>query len=135
MPARRVRVEVDDGQGGRFTVVFEGRITRDKVLQLLDLVELMGGSSGAEPEHREVEGLTIFDKVRLAVERKLPVGWFGTEEAQDAYESCFGDIVGLSTISTYLSRLSIQGVLERGGSTARRKYRLIRVPMAQTVKP
>lgn len=135
MPARRVRIDVDDGKGGRFTFVFEGVITRDKVLQLLDLVELMGGSSGAEPEQRVVGELTIFDKVRLAVERKLPVGWFGTEETQDAYEACFGEVVGLSTVSTYLSRLSVQGVLERGGSAARRRYRLIRVPVTQAVKP
>jgi len=130
-----VRVEVDDGQGGKFTVTFEGKVTRDKVLQLLDLVELMGVSSAAEPEPRVTEDLTIFEKVRLAVERKLPVGWFGSEEAQGAYEECFGQAVGLSTISTYLSRLCTQAVLERSGSVARRRYRLVRVQLPQKVTP
>jgi len=126
---------VDDGQGGKFTVTFEGRVTRDKVLQLLDLVELMGASGAAEPEPRGTGELTIFEKVRLAVERKLPVGWFGSEEAQGACEECFGQAVGLSTISTYLSRLFTQGVLERGGSVARRRYRLVRVQLPQKVTP
>lgn len=116
-------------------MVFEGRVTREKVLQLLDLVELMGGPGSEEPERRGVEELTIFEKVRLAVERKLPVGWFGSEDVRNAYETCFGEVVGLSTISTYLTRMSAQGVLERGGSAARRRYRLIRVQPPQTVRP
>ena len=46
MPARKMRVELFDNEGNRYTVAFEGQITRDKALRLLDLVELLGGTSG-----------------------------------------------------------------------------------------
>ena len=43
MPARRMRVELFDSDGNRYSITFEGQITRDKALRLLDLVELLGG--------------------------------------------------------------------------------------------
>ena len=49
MPARKMRVELFDSEGNRYTVAFEGQITRDKALRLLDLVELLGGMPGENP--------------------------------------------------------------------------------------
>ena len=43
MPARKMRVELFDNDGNRYTIAFEGQVTRDKALRLLDLVELLGG--------------------------------------------------------------------------------------------
>jgi hypothetical protein len=38
-----MRVEVFDGSGNRYTVTFEGYVTREKAIRLLDIVELLGG--------------------------------------------------------------------------------------------
>ena len=46
MPARKMRVELFDSEGNRYTIAFEGQITRDKAVRLLDLVELLGGMPG-----------------------------------------------------------------------------------------
>ena len=46
MPARKMRVELFDSEGNRYTIAFEGQVTRDKALRLLDLVELLGGMPG-----------------------------------------------------------------------------------------
>ena len=49
MPARKMRVELFDSDGNRYTIAFEGQVTRDKALRLLDLVELLGGAPGEGP--------------------------------------------------------------------------------------
>ena len=49
MPARKMRVELFDSDGNRYTIAFEGQVTRDKALRLLDLVELLGGTPGEGP--------------------------------------------------------------------------------------
>lgn len=43
MPAKKMRVEVFDGGGNRYTITFDGQVTREKALRLLDIVELLGG--------------------------------------------------------------------------------------------
>ncbi|MQY62308.1 hypothetical protein GH146_03345 [archaeon] len=42
MPTKKIRVEIFNN-GDRYTITFEGQVTRDKALRLLDLVELLGG--------------------------------------------------------------------------------------------
>ncbi len=49
MPARKIRVELFDSDGNRYTIAFEGQVTRDKALRLLDLVELLGGAPNEGP--------------------------------------------------------------------------------------
>ena len=44
VPAKKIRVEIFN-DGNRYTITFEGQVTRDKALRLLDLVELLGGMS------------------------------------------------------------------------------------------
>ena len=45
MPARKMRVELFDNEGNRYTITFEGQITRDKAVRLLDLL-VIGGYAG-----------------------------------------------------------------------------------------
>ncbi len=42
------------------------------------------------------------------------------------YEDLLNEPIGLSTVSTYLSRLVDKGILIRSGSAASRKYKLKR---------
>ena len=74
MPVRKMRVEVFDGSGNRYTVTFEGQVTREKALRLLDLIELLGGMPGVNPELGGTSSETSkFEKVRLIVQRRFPI--------------------------------------------------------------
>lgn len=136
MPARKVRVEVFDHDGNRFTIGFEGRVTREKVLQVLDLVELLGGvpkTSTATDENMFKE-LSRFERVHGLLEKQFPGSWFASREVQGLYEDVYNEPIGLSTVSTYLARLTDRGLLIRGGSVAERKYRLRRGSLAEELK-
>jgi len=139
MPARKMRVELFDSEGNRYTIAFEGQVTRDKALRLLDLVELLGGmpGEGAISGSGKVltgNSLTRFEKVRLVIQKNFPLIWFSSKDVQSVYEQELKEPVSLSTVSTYLARLTSRGLLLRAGEGSNLKYKVTpNVPHA-TVK-
>jgi len=125
---------VFDGGGNRYTVTFEGNVTRDKALRLLDLVELLGGVPSANliGENAATE-FSKFEKVRLILERHFPIVWFSARDVQTVYEQELKEPVGLSTVSTYLSRMAGRGVLMKSGTLNRKRYRLVSRVMQSTL--
>lgn len=129
MPTRKMRVELFDGEGNRYTVAFEGQITREKALRLLDLVELLGGmpSGGGNPGVNVVGAgneFSKYDKVRMVVQKHFPVVWFSSREAQSVYEQELKEPISLSTMATYLSRMANKGILVKTGASNRLKYKV-----------
>ena len=125
MPAKKMRIEIFNN-GDRYTVTFEGQVTREKALRLLDLAELLGGMPTINSEsNRSASEISKIDKVRLVVEKNFPVGWFSSRDIQLAYEEQFNEPIVLSTVSTYLSRLADRGVLIRDGASNKRRYRIM----------
>jgi hypothetical protein len=133
MPAKKIRVELFDGEGNRYTIAFEGHITRDKAVRLLDLVELLGGVQPQQPTGTHIQDiapqspspLSKFDKVNLIARQSLPLVWFSSREVQVAYEQEYKEPIGLSTVATYLSRLADRGALSKAGPTNSLRYKLL----------
>jgi DNA-binding transcriptional ArsR family regulator len=126
MPARKIRVELFNGSGDRYTITFEGQVTREKALRLLDLVELLGGAPTINPGwNRPTSELSKIDKIRLLVEKRFPIGWFSSKDIQSTYEEEFKEPISLSTVSTYLSRMADRGILIKNGISNRRRYRIV----------
>ena len=91
MPAKKMRVEVFDGGGNRYTITFEGQVTREKALHLLDIVELLGGMPGVSPSGSPtISELSKQGKVRMFVERNFPIVWFSSRDVQNLYEKVWG---------------------------------------------
>lgn len=128
MPARKIRVELFDSDGNRYTIAFEGQVTRDKALRLLDLVELLGGVPGEGPTvsagvAMPNKSLSRFEKVQLVIQKNFPLIWFSSKDIQSIYEQELKEPVSLSTISTYLSRMAGKGLLMRTGGPNNLKYK------------
>ena len=138
MPARKIRVELFDSDGNRYTIVFEGQVTRDKALRLLDLVELLGGApaegptvgAGASLQNRM---FSRFEKVQLVIQKSFPLIWFSSKDIQSVYEQELKEPVSLSTVSTYLSRMTSKGILLRTGGPNNLKYKTANISQA-TIK-
>ena len=138
MPARKVRLDIFDTEGNRYSISFEGQVTRDKALRLLDLVELLGGMpGGSNPEAGSTappNELSKYDKVRAVVQRHFPVVWFSSREIQSVYEQEFKEPISLSTVATYLSRMAAKGVVAKTGASNNLRYKAaLEVPQV-TVK-
>lgn len=125
MYRNRVKIDVNDNDGNKISISLEGRLTRDKMLQVLDFVNLLGGSStvGAHPE--EEPRVSKFKRIQNIILRKFPVGWFTSQELMMVYEDVLDEPIGLSTVSTYLTRLATRGILMRSGPATKRRYKVI----------
>jgi len=121
-----MRVEVFDDNGNRYTITFQGRVTREKAIRILDIVELLGGMRGFSPKRgRSTSRLSKYDKVRLVIDKDFPTVWFSSGEVQSIYEEEFKEPISLSTVSTYLSRMADRGFLIKNQASGRRKYRMV----------
>src|SRR4030043_576349 len=141
MPARKMRVELFDSDGNRYTIAFEGQVTRDKALRLLDLVELLGGAPGENPTVTNSPAmpnnspLSRFEKVQAVIQKNFPLIWFSSKDIQSVYEQELKEPVGLSTVSTYLSRMASKGMLLRTGGQNSLKYKTAPSISQATIKP
>lgn len=124
MPARKMRIEIFDEEGNRYTISFEGKVTKQKALRLLDIMELLGGVHG-DKEDKPTIFSSKFSRVRFVVEKNFPYRWFSSKEILLAYEQEFSKPISLSTVSTYLARLTDRGFLLKTGAVHDRKYRMI----------
>jgi hypothetical protein len=129
MPARKMRVEVFDAEGNRYTVAFEGQITRDKAVRLLDLVELLGGmpteGKPAVPVPTSSGIITSkYDKTCVIISKHFPITWFSSREIQATYEQEYNEPISLSTVATYLGRMADRNMILKTGASNSLKYRL-----------
>jgi len=128
MPARKMRVELFDSEGNRYSISFEGQVTRDKAVRLLDLVELLGGvpSGGESQDFNQAldRQPSKYDKVRIIVQKHFPLVWFCSREVQTVYEQQFREPIGQSTVATYLARMAGKRLLTKSGPSNSLKYKM-----------
>ena len=112
MRSRRLKVEFYDQEGVRHSIAIDGPVTKEKVAKILDLVELMSGTPQASTT---ALGLSPrkFDRLASTIISRLKGRSFTSREARRLFETTFGEKIPLSTVSTYLTRLTDRGVLER----------------------
>ena len=120
-----MRVEVFDGHGNRYKITLEGGVKREKALRLFDIIELLGGMPGVHPKWTgRPSELSKYGRVRLIIDKHFPIVWFSSRDIQSVYEQEFRKPIGLSTVSTYLSRMAHRGFLMKAGKRNHRSYRI-----------
>jgi len=122
MPARKMRIELFDDSGNKYSVSFEGKLTREKAVHLIDLVELLGGSHGQADFKQPAK--SKYEKVQMIIHNQFPMVWFNSKEVQKIYEQYFKELIGLSTISTYLSRMVSRGFLNNKKTSKSMSYKI-----------
>ncbi len=70
------------------------------------------------------DNMTIIDRIKHLIRSGIKMGWANSREIKELYEYHFQTKVSLSTVSTYLKRLSEEGILEKRGSKSNLEYRL-----------
>ena len=131
----KVKIEIEDG-GMRSTHVFEGAIIREKVIDFLIAAGVFSEEADEVrglPQHKSEENRTLRYRLEIFVRQEFPDSWFSSNELRDRYEAVSDDIK-LSTVSTYLSRMYYDGVLERRGNRTQRQYRLVTEEFTSEVK-
>ncbi len=109
---KRVRIELEDEEGTKYTISLEGAVSRDKLMKAAEMLEIMDVplESGY---HRDRNDGTFFGKVRNVIETTFSSGDFSSSDVAREFEEKYSEAVHLSTVSTYLARLTEANYLRR----------------------
>jgi hypothetical protein len=108
---RRIKIELEDEEGTRYTLALEGKVSREKLMKAVDMLEVM--DVPLEHAHRKPDEGTFFGKMMILLETTFAAGDFSSSDVAREFEEKYGQPVKLSTISTYLGRLSDKQYIKR----------------------
>lgn len=127
MAKKRIRIDMKDSDGARFDIKIEGNVTRDKVLKIFEMMDLMNIE-----EEQEITNMdSVGSKIWHIVDKFFPMGKFTSTTILEKYEDEFNEPVKLSIISTYLSRFSSKGKIDRVRTGREWTYQAIKIGQKQ----
>ena len=108
---KRIKIELEDEEGTKYTLALEGDVSRDKLMKAMDMLEIM--DVPVEHSHRAPDQGTFFGKVETLLETTFAAGDFSSSDVAREFEDKYSQPVKLSTISTYLARLADKQYIKR----------------------
>ncbi len=128
MAKKHIRIGMEDSEGARYDIKLEGNVTREKVLKIFEMMDLMN--------IEEDQGITNMDsvgaKIWNIIDKFFPIGKFTSTNILEKYEDEYDEPVKLSIISTYLSRFSTKGKIDRVRTGREWTYHTIKLSQKQT---
>ena len=122
MKQKRIRINLEDTDGAKFKFDIEGNVTKDKVLKLFELMDLMNIEEEQAPDLGSVGG-----KIWNVVENHFL-------QASSPLQACLKNMrmsitspIKLSIISTYLARFASRNRIERKRIGREWSYQIIRI--------
>jgi len=127
MAKKRIRIDMEDSDGAKYDIKLEGNVTRDKVLKIFEMMDLMNIE-----EEQEITNIdSIGAKIWNIVDKFFPMGKFTSTNILEKYEDEYNEPVKLSIISTYLSRFSTKGKINRVRTGREWTYQTIKLSQKQ----
>ena len=123
MTQKKIRINLEDSSGGKYKFDLEGNVTRDKVLKLFELMDVMD----IEQEQEAPNFNTLGGKIWHVIENSFPAGRFTSSSVLEKYEDEYNEPIKLSVISTYLARFSSRNKIERTRTGREWSYQVIRI--------
>jgi len=132
-----IKLNMDDTSGKITQLTFAGEgVSFDAVQKALNAIKMnLVNNEGVKADKMSVMAKDIADlsadkptiKERLSLFLKFEFSgqWFTSLVVKSRYERQYGEEIKLSTVSTYLTRLTSEGFLERRGNRVEREYHVI----------
>ena len=129
MARKRIRIDLEDSEGAKYNFSLEGNVTREKMLKIFELMNLMNIE---EPE-ASTQLDSIGAKIWKVIDKNFPIGKFTSSMILEKYEDQYGEPIKLSVISTYLSRFAVKGKVVREKQGKEWAYQILKI--TQREKP
>lgn len=123
MARKRIRIDMEDTDGTKYDIKLEGNVTRDKILKVFEMMDLMNIEEGTKTTNLDTIGAKIWN----IIDKHFPIGKFTSNEILEKYEDEYNEPIKLSVVSTYLSRFNSKGKIERSKSGRAWAYQTIRL--------
>ena len=127
MAKKRIRIDMEDSDGARYDIKLEGNVTKDKILKIFEMMDLMNIEEEQEPTNMDSVGSKIWN----IVDKFFPIGKFTSTNILEKYEDEYNEPVKLSIISTYLSRFATKGRVNRTRTGREWTYQTIKIAQKQ----
>jgi hypothetical protein len=131
MAKKRIRIDMEDSEGAKYDIKLEGNVTREKVLKIFEMMDLMNIEEGSETLNLN----SIGSKIWNIVDKHFPVGKFTSSTILEKYEDEYNEPIKLSIVSTYLSRFANKGRIERSKTGREWTYQTIRLAQRNPEQP
>ncbi|MFZ3384667.1 MAG: hypothetical protein WA144_12145 [Candidatus Methanoperedens sp.] len=122
--ADEVQIHLVRDDGTRADAEFEGEFPVISAMKFI-LAASKTGTVVPPPITNNISGsktLTLKERLEMFLRFEYPRVWFTSLDVKKQYDSVYGKI-GLSTVSTYLARMSRENILIRRGNRNQREYR------------
>ena len=123
MTRKRIRIDIEDADGANFNLNLSGNITREKVLKAFEFLDLMNIED--TPNSPQID--SVGAKIWNIVDKFFPLGKFTSSAILEKYEDEYNEPIKLSIISTYLSRFTEKGRIERARTGREWTYQSIKI--------
>src|SRR5574338_830469 len=124
MARKRTRIDLEDSDGAKYNFKIEGQITRDKVIKIFELMNLMNIEDQEDAPQLDSVGAKIWH----IVDKYFPMGNFTSNEILEKFEDEYNEPVKLSIISTYLARFNARGRINRLRQGKAWVYQIAKIP-------
>jgi hypothetical protein len=127
MAKKRIRIDMEDSDGARYDIKLEGNVTKDKILKIFEMMDLMNIEEEQIPTNMDSTGSKIWN----IVDKFFPMGKFTSTNILEKYEDEYNEPVKLSIISTYLSRFATKGRVNRTRTGREWTYQSVKIAQKQ----
>jgi hypothetical protein len=124
MARKRIRIDLEDSDGAKYNFSLEGNVTREKMLKIFELMNLINIE---EPEGGEIQLDSIGAKIWNVIDKNFPLGKFTSSMILEKYEDEYEEPIKLSVISTYLSRFAVKGRVVREKQGKEWAYQILKI--------
>ena len=122
MARKRIRIDLEDSEGAKYNFSLEGNVTRDKMLKIFELMDLMN------IEAEEATQLdSIGSKIWNIIDKYYPIGKFTSSIILEKFEDEYEEPIKLSVVSTYLSRFTTRGRVAREKQGKEWAYQILKI--------
>ncbi|MGI0077929.1 MAG: hypothetical protein ACREAU_11085, partial [Nitrosopumilaceae archaeon] len=115
--------DIEDAEGANYNLNLTGNITREKVLKAFEFLDLMNIEDAHDSPHLDSIGAKIWH----IVDKFFPMGKFTSSTILEKYEDEYNEPIKLSIISTYLSRFTEKGKIERARTGREWTYQSLKI--------
>ncbi|MDE1727711.1 MAG: hypothetical protein KGI02_06735 [Thaumarchaeota archaeon] len=132
MARKRIRIDLEDSDGAKYNFSLEGNVTREKMLKIFELMNLMNIE---EPEGGGAQLDSIGAKIWNIIDKNFPIGKFTSSMILEKYEDEYEEPIKLSVISTYLSRFAVKGKVMREKQGKEWAYQILKITQREKSGP
>ena len=132
---KKIKIELEDDEGSKYNLSLEGNFSKEKILQVIELMDLVRSSDSetiTNPMQEKNHTLSVDSKIWNIIEESFYFNTFTSSDIVNIYKKKYNETIKLSIISTYLARYCAKGKLNRTKRLREYVYNLVRNSLTNT---